>query len=174
MVLALKSKIKERGVEPPPKAEENCRGWACVGGVPAWKPTEATVGRSSLNYLGKPNMMEMQESWDIGQGKLQTKGGVSSREKCAAANKAERSCRSKQHLDVRHGDAEFRAFPGRFWSLFGPVFPPLRDTYIYPVLLYVGSMRSAFLFLFCRGCYDSQRRFWTLNNVETVRDCGEF
>ena len=25
-----------------------------------------------------------------------------------------------------------------------------------------------------RGCHKSQKRFWTLNNVETVRNCGDF
>jgi hypothetical protein len=33
--LALKSKIKERGMESPSKAKESCRGQVCVRGVPA-------------------------------------------------------------------------------------------------------------------------------------------
>jgi hypothetical protein len=39
-----------------------------------------------------------------------------------AVNNAESSWRSKEHFDIRHGDAEFGVCPADFWSCFGSVF----------------------------------------------------
>jgi hypothetical protein len=54
-------------------------------------------------------MLERPEPWDICQGKLLTVSGTSQpqRKNCVAANKAERSWRSEESFDIRHGDAEF-------------------------------------------------------------------
>ena len=41
--------------------------------------------------------------------------------------KAERSWRSEECFDIRHGDAEFEVCPAGFWSCFGPVFPSHYD-----------------------------------------------
>lgn len=38
------------------------------------------------------------------------------REKCAEVNKIERSWRSVEHFDIRHGEAEFGVFPAGFQS----------------------------------------------------------
>ena len=38
------------------------------------------------------------------------------RKKCVAVNKDERSWRSKEHFDIRHGDAEFGVCPAGFQS----------------------------------------------------------
>ena len=47
------------------------------------------------------------------------------REKCVAVNRAEKSGRSEEHFDTRHGDAEFGVCPACFWSCFGPGFSHL-------------------------------------------------
>lgn len=44
------------------------------------------------------------------------------RKKFIAVNKDERSWRSEEHFDIRHGDAEFGVLPAGFLSCFGPVF----------------------------------------------------
>ena len=45
------------------------------------------------------------------------------RKKCVAVNKDERSWRSEEHFDIRHGDAEFEVCPVNFQSCFSLVFP---------------------------------------------------
>ena len=68
------------------------------------------------------------------------------REKCVAVNKAERSWRSEEHFEIRHGDAELVVYLASFWSCFGPVFPhyvpfpPFCDGNVYPGPLYVRSI----------------------------------
>ena len=61
------------------------------------------------------------------------------RKKCVAVNKAERSWRSEEHFDIRHGDAESGVCPARFWSCFGPVFLFWNGN-AYLVPLHVGCM----------------------------------
>ena len=67
----------------------------------------------------------------------------SKRKKYVSVNKAERSWRSEEHFDIRHGDAEFGVCPARFWSSFGPVFsyyapfPTFWNSDAYPMPLYV-------------------------------------
>ena len=68
------------------------------------------------------------------------------RKKCVAVNKAERSWRSEEHFDIRHGDTEFGVCPAGFWSRFGSVFPYYAPFPVfwngnaYPVPLHIGSM----------------------------------
>ena len=45
------------------------------------------------------------------------------RKKCVVVNKAERSWRSEESVDVRCGDAEVGVCPAGFLCYFGPVFP---------------------------------------------------
>ena len=66
--------------------------------------------------------------------------------KYVVVNKAEKSWRSKEHFDIRHGDAKFGVCPVGFHSCFGLVFdhyapsPMFCNSYIYSMPLYVGSM----------------------------------
>ena len=67
------------------------------------------------------------------------------REKCVAVNKAERSWRSEEHFDIRHGDAESGVCPVGFSlalvQYFLPLLPPpVWKGNVDPVPLYVGSM----------------------------------
>ena len=70
----------------------------------------------------------------------------SKKKKCVAVNKAERSWRSEEHFDIRHGDAEFGVCPADFSSCFSLVFsyyapfPPIWNSNVYSVPLYVGSI----------------------------------
>ena len=94
-----------------------------------------------MDYLGNPKLLEMSALWDTCQG-----SGTSPREKCVAVNKAERSWRSEEHFEIRHGDAELVVYLASFWSCFGPVFPhyvpfsPFCDGNVYPGPLYVRSI----------------------------------
>jgi hypothetical protein len=45
------------------------------------------------------------------------------RNNCVAVNKVEKSWRSEDCFDIRHGDAEFGVYTAVFWSCFCPVFP---------------------------------------------------
>ena len=45
------------------------------------------------------------------------------RKKCVAVNNVEKSWRSEERFDIRHGNAEFGVCPAGFRSCFGPVFP---------------------------------------------------
>ena len=62
-------------------------------------------------------------------------------EKEACCTQVERSWRTKEHFDIRHGDAQFGVCPAGFQSYFGPVFPyyvpfpPFWDNNVYPVSL---------------------------------------
>jgi hypothetical protein len=65
------------------------------------------------------------------------------------SRKVGRSWRSVEHVDIRHGGAEFRFFPAGadfICSFFGPVccqyasFPPFWDGNVYSALLYAESM----------------------------------
>ena len=42
---------------------------------------------------------------------------------CVAVNKAERSWRSEECFDIRHGDVEFRVCTAEFHCFLDPVFP---------------------------------------------------
>jgi hypothetical protein len=46
----------------------------------------------------------------------------SKRKKFVAVNKDEKSWRSEECFDIRHGDAEFGVCPAGFWSCCGPIF----------------------------------------------------
>ena len=69
-------------------------------------------------------------------------------------NKAEKSWRSEEHFDIRHGDVEFGVYPAEFWSCFGSVFShyvslhPFWNSNEYPVPLYVEIDNL----LFCFDC----------------------
>ena len=65
--------------------------------------------------------------------------------KCVAVNKAERSWRSEEHFDIRHGDAEFRVSFGPVFSHCVPI-PLFWNDNIHSVPLHIGSVPSAFLF----------------------------
>ena len=68
------------------------------------------------------------------------------RKKDVPVKKAERTWRSEEHFDIRHGDAEFGICPAAFWHCFVPIlphyalFPPFQNGNVYSVFLYVGSM----------------------------------
>jgi hypothetical protein len=47
----------------------------------------------------------------------------SKRKKYVSVNKAERSWRSEEHLDIRHENAKLGVLPANFWFCFGPIFP---------------------------------------------------
>ena len=80
---------------------------------------------------------------DICRVDLLTGSGTSPREKCVAVSKAERSWRSEERFDIRHGDAEFGVRQTSFQSCFGLVFPnylafsPFLNGDVYPVPLNV-------------------------------------
>ena len=56
-------------------------------------------------------MLEMPELWDTCQGAVNREWKQPKREICVAVNKSERSWKSEEHFDIRHGDAQLGVCP---------------------------------------------------------------
>ena len=69
-------------------------------------------------------------------------GSGTKRKKFFAVNKDERSWRSEECFDIRHGDAEFGVYQAGFWFCFGPEFPhyDVWNGNVYPVMLEVCNL----------------------------------
>jgi hypothetical protein len=64
-------------------------------------------------------MFEMPEPWDICWGKLLTGSGIGTGEKSLLqTTKMKKSWKSKDHIDISLGDAEFGVCPAAFLSCF--------------------------------------------------------
>ena len=91
--------------------------------------------------------------WDACQGKLLTGWGAIPRKKWVV-DKAEKSWRSEEYFNIRHGDAVWSC-PAGFRSWFSLGFPYyaalLLEWHCIFCALYVGSMWFAFWYLFYRG-----------------------
>ena len=67
-------------------------------------------------------------------------------ETCVSVNKADRTRKSEEYFDIKHGDAEIEVCPASFWSSFGLVFPhyalfpPFWNGDVYSGQLYVGNV----------------------------------
>ena len=73
-----------------------------------WIPQDVRDARATGYLLRKATNRE----WKQPKGK-----------KFVAVNKDEKSWRSEEPFDIRHGDAEFGVCPAGFQACFGPVFP---------------------------------------------------
>jgi hypothetical protein len=62
-------------------------------------------------------MLKMPESWNTCKESCNRKRNHPKKKKCATVNKAERSRRSEQHFDVRHGVTAFGVCPAGFLVL---------------------------------------------------------
>jgi len=94
------------------------------------------------------------------------------REKCVAVNKTERSWRSEEYFDIRHGDAEF-SFPSGFSVLllvqhfhttlsFLP-FGMAMYILCYCMLVVCNLLFEIFFILQLRDCLETQKRLLILN-----------
>ena len=91
---------------------------------------------------------------------------------CVVVNKAEKSWRSEEHLDLKQRWCRVWVCQAGFLSCFGPVFPyhGILECNVYPAWCWRYMIKGLQL----KNCIKLKRDFelWTFNIVETVKDCG--
>lgn len=118
----------------------------------------AQRGRCVMLWRGKPGWPWRPQ--DVGgirvvgflQRKAASREWKQPKRKCVAVNKAERSWRSEEHFDIRHGDPEMGVCPAGFWSplaqRFLPVFLLLSPGMVMDVFCHCWTYVIRFLFFF--------------------------
>ena len=138
--------------------KESCWGQAYVRAVPEWRPSKEAMCEAVKLKPGLPwRTQDVRDARVVGylpRRAANREWNQPKRKKCAAVSKAELSWRSEEHLDIRHGDAEFGVCPAGFQSCFVPVFPHCAPLATFWNVMYVlchymlGVCDLLFLFLF--------------------------
>ena len=86
-----------------------------MSGVPLHGDIERPLCEEALKVhlecLEELRILEMLEMWDPLRRAAIRESNQPKRQQCVAVNKAERSWRSEEHFEIRHGDADFGISP---------------------------------------------------------------
>ena len=120
-----------------PWLRKDTQAQACVRGDPEWRPRDDIVWSWSLDCLGDSKMLEMPEPWDLLRRAANREWNQPKRKKCAAVNKAERSWRSEERFDIRHGDAVWSLSSWLSVCLWSSISLPCLLPYVLGVVMYI-------------------------------------